>query len=162
MSRWITTFFGVGLLPKLPGTWGSLAALPCAILLHLLGGFPALLIATIIIFLIGWWATDHETRGKANHDPGEIVIDEVAGQWIALFPLSGSLWYFGVPIAILPWPGLLVAFLLFRFFDIIKPWPVSWADRKKIALGVMLDDVIAGVMAAVVLSILGALAHGYF
>jgi phosphatidylglycerophosphatase A len=162
MSKIIATFFYVGLLPKAPGTWGSLAALPFAVILHALGSFPALLLATVFVFLIGWWATVQETSGKKNHDPGEIVIDEVAGQWITLFPLSGMLWYHEIPIFILPWPGLIAGFILFRIFDIYKPWPVSWADRQETAFGVMLDDVLAGLMAAIVTTIIGGIAHGYF
>lgn len=162
MSKFIATFGYVGLLPKAPGTWGSLAALPFAVLIHALGGFPALFIATVLVFFLGWWATEVETRGAADHDPSEIVIDEVAGQWIALFPLSGGLWMMNSSLAFLPWPGLVFGFVFFRLFDIWKPWPVSWADKKSTPLGVMLDDVLAGIMAAVVVSILGGLAHGYF
>ena len=88
MSKLIATFFYVGLLPYAPGTWGSLAALPFAWILHAWGGFSALLIAAFIVFFIGWWATIQETKGQENHDPGEIVIDEVAGQWITLLPAS--------------------------------------------------------------------------
>jgi phosphatidylglycerophosphatase A len=162
MSKLIATFFYVGLLPKAPGTWGSLAALPFAVVLHALGGFPALLAATLVIFFIGWWATAQETKGSENHDPGEIVIDEVVGQWITFFPISSMLWYHEIPILILPWPGLIAGFILFRLFDIFKPWPVSWADRKETAFGVMFDDVLAGIMAAIVTAILGGIAHSFF
>ena len=157
MSKIIATFFYTGLLPKAPGTWGSLAALPFAVILHIFGGFPALLCATLIIFFIGWWATIQETRGKENHDPGEIVIDEVVGQWIALMPFSYILWRHDVPS--LPWPGLVAAFIAFRLFDILKPWPVSWADRKNTAFGVMLDDVLAGILAAIVTVLAGMAYH---
>ena len=162
MTRLIATWFYAGLLPKVPGTWGSAAALPFAVALHAIGNFPLLLIATIGVFFIGWWATAEETRGKDNHDPGEIVIDEVAGQWITLFPLSGWLWWIGADLTILPWPGLVTGFVLFRAFDILKPWPVSWADRKPTPFGVMFDDVLAGIYAAICLTIAGGLAHGYF
>ena len=91
MTRTISTFFFVGLLPKAPGTWGSLAALPLAYILHLIGGFWLFFAATVIMFFVGWWATSKETAGKENHDPGEIVIDEVVGQWITLFPVSLAL-----------------------------------------------------------------------
>lgn len=88
MSKFIATFFGVGNLPKAPGTWGSLAALPVGYLLHETVGFYGFAIATVAVFLIGWWATAAATKGSDNHDPSEIVIDEVAGQWIALLPVS--------------------------------------------------------------------------
>ena len=70
MSRIIATFFGVGLLPWAPGTWGSAAAIPVAWVIHGLGGFHTLLLATIAVTLIGWWATAAATRGKDDHDPG--------------------------------------------------------------------------------------------
>ena len=160
MSKLIATFFYIGLLRPAPGTWGSAAAIPVGYLIHVAGGFPALLAATIAVFFIGWWATMVETRGKENHDPSEIVIDEVAGQWIALLPLSGGLWHAGVDPWVFPYPGWIAAFLMFRLFDIWKPGPVGWADRKSTAFGVMFDDVIAGLMAAIVVAIAAAFSHG--
>ena len=160
MSRLIATFFGAGLLPGAPGTWGSLAALPVGWLLHWAGGFPLLLLATVLAFLGGYWATARETAGGGNPDPSEIVIDEVVGQWIALFPLSAGLWRAGVAGHVFPYPGWVGAFVMFRLFDIWKPWPVSWADRKHGPMGVMLDDVLAGLMAAVVVAAAAAVAHG--
>lgn len=160
MSRLIATFFCVGLLPAAPGTWGSAAAIPAAWAIHGLGGFPALLVASVAVTLIGWWATAAATRGADDHDPGEIVIDEVAGMWIALLPLSAGLWFAGAAPWVFPWPGWVAAFALFRLFDIRKPGPVGWADRRNDALGVMLDDVIAGVFAAIGVALLAALAHG--
>ena len=121
MSRLVATFFGVGLLPWAPGTWGSAAAIPAAWVIHGLGGFPALLAASVAVTFIGWWATASATKGKDDHDPGEIVIDEVAGMWVALLPLSAGLWQAGVDPWVLPWPGWVGAFVLFRVFDILKP-----------------------------------------
>ncbi len=161
MTRTIATFFGAGLLPGAPGTWGSLAALPCAWVLHTIGSFPLLLLATILVFLIGLWAAARETAGMDDHDPGEIVIDEVVGQWIALFPVSAGLWLLGAPAGSFPWPGWVLAFLAFRFFDVLKPWPVSVADRSETALGLMMDDVLAGLLAAVVVVAAAYLAHGF-
>ncbi len=162
MSALIATFLYVGRIPLAPGTFGSLAALPLAYLLHRFAGFPLFVVVTIIVFLLGWAATRAETRGRKDHDPGEIVIDEVVGQWIALWPLSGGLWFMSVDPAVFPYPGWIGGFLLFRVFDIFKPWPVSWADRQTTALGVMLDDVLAGLMAALCVSVLATLAHGLF
>ncbi|PWE33145.1 phosphatidylglycerophosphatase A [Maritimibacter sp. 55A14] len=159
MSRLVATFFYVGHLRPAPGTWGSLAALPAAWVLHGLGGFPLLLLATLAVLPLGWWATEAWTRGKADHDPSEVVIDEVAGQWIALLPVSAGAWHTGAEVTQL-WPGILGAFLFFRLFDITKWGPVGRADRRADALGVMLDDVIAGIMAAIVVAVLAALAHG--
>ncbi len=159
LARLIGTVAYVGHLRPAPGTWGSLIALPWGWLLHVLGGFPLLLAGLVIAFAGGWWATQVMTAGSDDHDPSEIVVDELAGQWIALLPLSYSAWGMGIDILRL-WPGWVAAFLLFRLFDIWKPGPVGWADRRGDALGVMLDDVIAGVFAALGVVALAGLAHG--
>jgi phosphatidylglycerophosphatase A len=151
MTRTISTFFFVGLLPKAPGTWGSLAALPLAYILHLIGGFALFFAATVIVFFVGWWATSKETAGKENHDPGEIVIDEVVGQWITLFPVSFALSCSVIGEICVPLGLVIVAFVLFRLYDIRKPSLVGTADKMNTALGVMLDDVAAGLMAAAAL-----------
>lgn len=151
MTRTISTFFFIGLLPKAPGTWGSLAALPAAYLLHLYGGFTLLFAATVALFFLGWWATSRETAGAENHDPGEIVIDEVVGQWITLFPISFAVSCSIVGGLCIPFGLVIVAFGLFRLYDIKKPSLVGTADRMNTSLGVMLDDVAAGAMAATAL-----------
>ena len=89
-----------------------------------------------------------------------MVIDEVVGQWIALWPLSAGLWLGGAEPWLFPWPGWVAAFVLFRLFDIWKPGPVGWADRLHSPMGVMLDDVIAGVLAALMVAASAAVAHG--
>ena len=160
MIRLIVTFFYVGHLRPAAGTWGSAAAVPAAWALHGLGGFPLLAAATVAVFFAGWWATAEWTRGRSDHDPSEVVIDEVAGQWIALFPLSAGLWHAGAEPWVFPWPGWVAAFVLFRLFDVLKPGPIGWADRRNDALGVMLDDVFAGVAAAVLVAIAAAVFHG--
>ncbi|MGY9047539.1 hypothetical protein P775_19595 [Puniceibacterium antarcticum] len=159
MSKIIATVLGVGYLRPAPGTWGSLAALPLFWVLHVLGGFWLALLAVVAVFALGWWATEREIAGKADHDPSEIVIDEVVGQWIALLPISFGAGMMGAEITRL-WPGWVAGFLLFRLFDIWKPWFVGWADRRGDALGVMLDDVIAGLFAALVAIVMAGVAHG--
>lgn len=139
----IATWFGTGLLPGAPGTWGSLAALPVAWTLHWAGGPVALAIAVVAVFAAGVWATGRVIGGPRGEDPGMVVVDEVVGQWITLLvvPLDPAFYA--------------AAFLVFRVADILKPWPVSWADRSvKGALGVMLDDVLAGLYGAILLSLL--------
>ncbi|MGI9367209.1 MAG: phosphatidylglycerophosphatase A family protein [Ruegeria sp.] len=155
----IGTVCGIGYLRPAPGTWGSLAALPLAWALHSLGGFPLLFIATLVAFFAGLWATRIMTTGQDDHDPSEIVIDEVAGQFIALWAVSYPAWAHGIEITAL-WPGWVAGFVLFRLFDILKPGPVGWADRRGDPLGVMLDDVIAGVFAAIGVAILAGITHG--
>ncbi len=129
----IATWFGAGLLPRAPGTWGSLAALPFAWVIAQAGGWIALAVATVIVFILGIWAAGQTAARTGIQDPGSIVIDEVAGQWLTLIPIAPD------PLA------YAVGFVLFRIADIFKPWPASWADRKiKGGLGVMLDDMLAG------------------
>lgn len=158
MTRFIATWFYSGYIRPAPGTWGSLAALPFAWGLHVLGGPWLLAIAAVVVFVAGYWATAQETAGKVDHDPSEIVVDEVVGQWIALLPVSYGAAFADADILRL-WPGILAGFVLFRLFDIWKPGPVGWADRMGGPLGVMLDDVIAGVFAAVGVALLAAVAH---
>jgi phosphatidylglycerophosphatase A len=158
MSSIIATFFGIGHLRPAPGTWGSLAALLFVWPIHSFGGWGLLVLATAVAFTAGWWATVRETAGKDDHDPSEIVIDEVVGQWIALLPVSVGATMMGASFWAL-WPGVLSAFILFRLFDITKPGPVGWADKRNDAYGVMMDDVIAGIFAAVCVVILAAVAH---
>lgn len=159
LARLIGTVLGVGYIRPASGTWGSLVALPWGWLLHVVGGFPLLAMGIVLSFLGGWWATARMTAGQADHDPSEIVIDEVAGQWIALVPLSWVAWSGQIDILVM-WPGWIAAFALFRLFDIWKPGPVGWADERGDAFGVMLDDVIAGVFAALGVMALAGLYHG--
>ena len=158
MTRLISTFFYVGHIRPAPGTWGSFAALPAAWAIYALTGPWGLLAGVFVSYALGVWATAVETRGKDNHDPSEIVIDEVCGQWMALLPLAFGAARQDVSILAL-WPGWIAAFALFRLFDITKWGPVGWADRMHGPTGVMLDDVIAGLFAAVGVVLLAALYH---
>ncbi len=133
---------GVGYLPAAPGTWGSLVALPVNLLLLRLPGlgYP---LSLAVIFLLAVYTAGAAEKITDRKDPGLIVIDEVMGMLIALI---------GVPMHLLPW---LLAFGLFRLFDIAKPWPVSWADRHlNGGLGIVLDDVLAGGYAWLVLRVI--------
>ncbi|MBI3513156.1 MAG: phosphatidylglycerophosphatase A [Proteobacteria bacterium] len=140
----MSTWFGAGLMPIASGTWGSAAALPFAYVLLVAGGPDAgpywLGAAALVVFLIGIWSAGVYCRYAGVGDPGAIVIDEVAAQWLTLTV---------APPRLLPF---VLGFLLFRVFDVLKPWPASWADRSvKGGLGVMLDDLFAGIYAAIVL-----------
>ena len=159
MSQLIATVFYIGYLRPAPGTWGSLVALPIAWVIIQLFGFFGLVLAAFVVFALGIWATKVETDGRDNHDPSEIVIDEVVGQWVALFPVAYGAGMMGVGVLAL-WPGWIMAFALFRLFDITKPWLVGWADRRDDVLGVMLDDVIAGIFAGICVIVLGGIYHG--
>ena len=139
-ARVLATWFGVGLLPKAPGTWGSFAALLMGYVIITCGGVALLVISIFLIFTIGIWASNVTSNELELNDPSEIVIDEVVGQWIPLLIIPPSIILY------------ILAFLLFRLFDIWKPWPISWADKQiKGGLGIMLDDVFAGIFAAVIL-----------
>jgi len=132
----IATWFGIGLIRRAPGTWGSLAALPCAAGLHLAVGPWGLAAAAGVVALAGVWASARYAAALGGGDPGAVVVDEVAGQWLALVPLPlDPLWY-------------AVAFALFRLFDIAKPWPIGWLDRNlRGGQGIMADDLAAGLVA---------------
>ena len=142
-AGWIATGFGSGLSPVAPGTVGSLAALlPWFALREL--SWPLYVAAIAFGFALGVWACGWVVRALHVDDPGFAVWDEFVGLWIALLPL---LWH---PLS---FAWIIFGFILFRFFDIVKPWPVSWADRKLSGgLGVMLDDVFAGIYAALALA----------
>lgn len=161
LARVIATFGYVGFVPVASGTVGSAVALGVGYLLHRAGGFPLLSAATLVALLAGIWATRVETFEQQDLDPGHIVIDEVVGMWIALMPLSFGLWHIGAPPALFPWPGWVSGFLLFRLFDIWKPGPIRWADRRKGPTGVMLDDVFAGILAALLVTLMAGIAHGW-
>ena len=159
MSRILTTFFGVGLLRPAPGTWGSALAVVLGVLIDRYFGFPALVAATALVIVLGFRACGRELADRPGEDPSEIVIDEVAGQWIALMFPAAVFWGRGWE-GFMPYPAWVAAFLFFRLFDIWKPWIIGWADARDDATGVMLDDLIAGVFAGVATLLAAALAHG--
>lgn len=159
MTRIVTTFFGVGLLRPAPGTWGSAAAVALGVLIHRTGHFPALALATSLAIGVGFWAVGRELHDRPGEDPSEIVIDEVAGQWLALMATSAGFWMRGADSTMFPWPAWVVPFLFFRLFDIWKPWLVGRADRRGDAAGVMLDDLWAGVFAGAASIVAAGLYH---
>lgn len=155
----IATVGGLGYLPKAPGTWASAATIPVAWAAHWAGGFPALLALTFVVWVLGFWAVAVLVKGM--EDPAEIVIDEVAGMLVALWPLSLGLGIMGAEPHVFPWPGWVLGFLLFRTLDIGKPWPVNRAEALGGPMGVMLDDLVAGVMTAAAAMLAAAVAHGW-
>ena len=158
MRRLILSFFGAGYLRPAPGTWGSLAAIPAAWAVHAVIGPGMFMVATAFLYALGVYLTAQETASGDDHDPSWIVIDEVVGQWIALFPVALGAYQANTDVIRL-WPGIVAAFIFFRLFDVWKPWLVGKADRRGDATGVMLDDVWAGAFAAVVVVLLAAAAH---
>lgn len=147
----LATWFGAGKIPFAPGTMGTLVALPFAYLIHIYGGEQMLLVASLVLFLLGVWVSErYMTANNTEDDPGEIVIDEVAAVWLLMAALPATL------------NGYIFGFLLFRVFDIWKPWPVSICDRGGLGgFGVMIDDLAAAIYPVVLIGIF-AMISGVF
>jgi phosphatidylglycerophosphatase A len=141
-ARQIAACFGVGRAPVAPGTAGSLAAVgAAAILVHHHGwGQAEFALLSVLALAPGVWASHVAAKELGKEDPSEIVIDEVIGQWVTL-----------AGVTVYNWKSLLGAFLLFRLFDIWKPFPVRQAERLPGGFGIVADDVLAGVYGALVL-----------
>ena len=135
--------FGAGLMPKAPGTWGTLVAIPFYFLALQIGGTPAVLACALLFFIVGIWASAVTGHNLGVADYGGIVVDEIAAFiFVLAFTPSGVFW-------------LLIAFVLFRIFDIVKPWPIRYFDRTlKGGFGVMFDDLLAALGAIALLLIL--------
>ena len=134
----LATLGPIGQKLPAPGTAGSVVAVIAGYFLLTIGWVP-FLILTILISVIGVFAADTYSDFTSTHDSGEIIIDEVAGQWVALLFIPHDILY------------LIAAFILFRLFDITKCWPVNWAERLPGGIGVMVDDLLAGLMAGIIL-----------
>jgi phosphatidylglycerophosphatase A len=141
---------GVGYLPLMPGTFGSLLAVGIFLLFAKIAT-GSLLVAVVLVLILasivaGIWAGTRTEQLLGRKDPGKIVVDEVAGQFIALFPIT----------LFTRWSTLavIVSLILFRFFDIVKPYPANRLQELKGGAGVMFDDLVAGVYAAVVVAII--------
>lgn len=141
-ARLIATWFGCGRVPIAPGTAGSLAAVAIAVLLARYLGWKGWHFALLTAFLAypAVWASTRAAREAGARDPSFVVVDEVLGQWLAL-----------APAAVLSWNACAAAFLLFRFFDIVKPPPVRQMEKLPAGWGIVGDDLAAGAYAALVL-----------
>lgn len=133
--QFLASGFGSGCAPVAPGTFGTLAAIPVWMMLSFLSPIPYV-IAVIAIFILGCYVSEKASQELNVHDHGGIVIDEFVGFFITMFLVPFS------------WINILLGFVLFRIFDVIKPWPIKIVDRQvKGGFGIMVDDVLAGVMA---------------
>lgn len=142
---WIATWFGAGFMCPGPGTWGSAAAIPFLLILYKFQGLDGVWVGLITITAFGFWASTLFDKATGGHDNKMIVVDEVVGQWLALLPM---LYLSGMNVTL-----TLLGFIFFRFFDILKPWPISWLDKRcGGAMGVMVDDILAGIAAAALLT----------
>jgi phosphatidylglycerophosphatase A len=144
----LATCLGCGYFPWGPGTVGSLAAIIIAVILHFSAGAgrPALLIATLVLLAPAIWASTQTARLHGRKDPSVVVIDEVLGQWVTLLGATA-----------LRWKSFCAAFLLFRLFDIWKPWPVRSFEKLPEGVGIVADDLAAGIYGALILYIVGKL-----
>lgn len=139
IKNFLATTGYAGYLPGAPGTWGSIVAILIWYGLQHLLSPPYIIVLTVLLFFIGVWVAMGISKYDEEEDPSHIVIDELVGQWIPL-------WFIPVtPIYII------LAFILFRIFDIAKPWPVSLFDRIPGGWGIMLDDVAAGIYALLII-----------
>ena len=142
----IATYFGLGLSPKAPGTVGSIGTIPLAFVLAYFFGVYGIIVAAILIAIIGIYATDVIIRDQEEKDPGKVVVDEVVGQLLTFVFVADAL-----KGNLNDWWLYLVGLAVFRFFDICKMGPVKWFDSKvKNAVGVMMDDVCAGLIGGAV------------
>ena len=151
LSSLLATCFGIGRIPFAPGTFASAAALPFGVLLGTRGSL-AIILGAIVATAVGVWACGQHAAKLGVTDPSECVLDEVAGQWIALVPIA----LYSRPF---DWRAYAVGFLLFRLFDVLKFWPMSASERLPGGFGVMADDVLAGLFAAALLLL--ALSNGW-
>lgn len=150
LAVFIALGFGSGLMRPAPGTWGSLAACLLGYGLFLGAGAVAISVAAALSSVIGIWAADRYGALTQTSDASQVVIDEFAGQWIALLPV--------VYMAPSSWWAWALAFALFRLFDVVKPGPIGMLDRRlKGGVGVMADDVLAGIVSAAI--VWGVLAY---
>ena len=133
---------GSGLAPKAPGTFGTIAAIPLYLLLSQLTA-PVYLGVVLVAILVGFWCCHQTSKDMGVHDHKAIVWDEFVGFWITMFAAPAG------------WIWLLVGFALFRFFDVLKPWPISWLDHNVHGgIGIMMDDVLAGLAALAAMQLL--------
>lgn len=152
----VATLLGLGNLRPAPGTWASAMAIGVGLVIDRYLGAPVLVLATVLVTWAGFAACARTLA--PGQDPAEVVIDEVAGQWVALLFPSLAFWFNGHE-GWLPWPAFVSAFLFFRLFDIWKPWLVGRADRRLDPAGVMLDDLWAGLFAGLCVIATGVAYH---
>ena len=145
-STIIASVLGIGYFPVASGTVMSIVATVLAVILAQHGGGLTLIAASLIAFVIGIWACGDHVRATGRDDPSECVIDELAGQWLACAGICFTPIYPSVA-------AFALAFLLFRLFDILKPWPISAAEKLPGGMGVMADDMLAGLAAAIIAGI---------
>ena len=139
----LATWFGCGRVPKAPGTMGSLGAIPLVLLAARAGGRVGIAVAAVVVVAAGVWSATVVARETKTKDPQIVVVDEVAGMLVTMLAARS-----------IDWLTLLGGFLLFRAFDVVKPWPIRSLEKLADGWGIVLDDVMAGVYAAAVMTAL--------
>ena len=145
IAHWIATCGPVGYLKFAPGTFGSLVGL--VLVLIAASHITWFIVFLLVLILLGIWSSGIASRGFGNHDPSEVVIDEVCGMMISFLAVPISFW------------AVLIGFIGFRFFDIVKPQPIRWLEHFPEGFGIVLDDLLAGIYTNVILQILVRYAH---
>ena len=136
----IATWFGCGLVPKAPGTMGSLGAIPLYLLVARQGQ-PWVAVATVLVTAVGVWAASVVARELGKKDPQIVVVDEVAGLLVTMLPMRE-----------VSWLAVVLGFALFRLFDVFKPWPIRKLEQLPGGWGIVLDDIAAGIFGAAVMA----------
>jgi phosphatidylglycerophosphatase A len=140
----LATWFGCGRVPRAPGTAGALGAIPLYLVASR-GGRAGVAVAAIAVTAVSVWAASVVARELGEKDPQNVVIDEVAGMLVTMLPMRE-----------VSWRAVAIGFLLFRLFDVVKPWPVKRFEKLPCGWGIVLDDVIAGALGAGVMAVLRA------
>ena len=141
----LATWFGCGLAPVAPGTAGAIGALPLYVLTMYFGGRAGLVVVMAVVTGVGIWAASRVARELGKKDPQLVVVDEVAGMLVTMLPVQA-----------VSTRAVVAGLVLFRFFDIVKPWPVRAFEKLPGGWGIVLDDVAAGLLGALVMIFLEA------
>ena len=154
MVKLYVTLLGLGFAPFAPGTLGSLAGILLWLVIRGVISPGAMLFTVVVLVFFSWIMTENYINQKngGKHDPSEVIIDELIGQWISLIPilyLDYILYTMSISETI---TMMFLSFLLFRFFDIVKPWPISFFDQQQNSFSVLFDDVLAGFFSAIFIS----------
>ena len=150
MVKLYVTFFGLGFIPFASGTIGSLVGVATWLVLREIIPPWTMIFVILLLFLFSWVLTEIYVQQKnRKHDPSEVIVDEIIGQWVSLIPLiyldhiqypqTNNHMYFLI----------FISFILFRFFDILKPWPISIVDQQSNSLSILFDDILAGIISSI-------------
>ena len=155
MIKLYVTILGFGFIPLASGTIGSIVGVFSWIALTEIFQPQIILALTIIVFFVSWISTEIYVRQKNDneHDPSEVIIDELIGQWVGLTPILFLHFFHHSPTNTQFTILIFISFLLFRFFDIVKPWPINVIDRQTNSFSILFDDIVAGFFSSICITI---------